>query len=187
MTRDDTDGADDQHRHERVYLDSSVLSTLARTDSVEAVVGTLGNARTSYVVRGELREAYDAGYTYLGNALTYLHDPLEGDDAAADGASVAVAGSLVRQRKPELFDRLSADEASVLYQAWAAGAPLATDDRDVRAVARSYGVPVTGSLGLLVRAVEAENVGVETADEWLATWRTAGVNVPVGSVGDLLE
>jgi predicted nucleic acid-binding protein len=112
-----------------------------------------------------------------------LRDPLD----TGDEPGIAVAGSLVRQRKPELLDRLGTSDASVLYQAWAADAPLATDDRDVRAVAASYGVPVTGSLGIVAHAVERGALSAEAADDALVTWRTEGQTVPVDGVADLLS
>ena len=74
----------------------------------------------------------------------------------------------------------------MLYQAWAAGVPLATDDRDVRTVATTYGVPTTGSVGLVARAVERDALSTDAADAALETWRDTGVSVPVDSVTRLL-
>jgi predicted nucleic acid-binding protein len=170
-------------RYDRLYLDATTLATLASTDLVGVVPATVASPRTSYAVRAELERGVAAGHDDLSGALEWLRDPL---DRKTDGG-IALAGSLVRQRKPELLDRLAADEASVLYQAWAAGVPVATDDRDVREVADSYGVPVTGSLGIVARAVERDELPVETADDALATWRADGCTVPVSGVEVLLE
>jgi hypothetical protein len=167
---------------DRLYLDATVLASLAAADLVGVVPATVANPRTSYAVRSALAAGVAAGDDYLERALDRLHDPLDGDGTGG----VVVAGSLVHQRKPELLDRLAADEASVLYQAWAADVPLATDDRDVRAVAEGYGVPTTGSLGLVALAVERDQLAATAADAALATWREAGLSVPVDSVRDLL-
>lgn len=169
--------------YDRLYLDTTVLAALAVADVVDVVPSVVANARTSYAARSELEAGVAAGHDRLDRALAVLRDPLEGDD----GPGIAVAGSLVRQRKPELLDRLSTAEASVLYQAWAADAVLATDDRDVRAVADSYGVPVTGSLGIVARAVERDLLAAATADEALATWRAEGYSVPVNRIEHLLS
>ncbi|AUV83533.1 hypothetical protein C2R22_19355 [Salinigranum rubrum] len=175
--------ADSESRasYDRLYLDATVLANLAVADLVGVVPETVDNPRTSYAVRAELDAGVVAGFEPLTRALAGLSDPL---DESSTG-DITVAGSLVRQRKPEFLDRLSRSEASVLYQAWAAGVPLATDDRDVRAVAATYGVPTTGSVGLVARAVERGVLSVEAADGALATWRDAGVSVPVDSVREL--
>ncbi len=167
--------------YDRLYLDATVLANLAVADLVDIVPETVGNPRTSYAVRAELDAGVAAGFEPLTRALAGLSEPLDGSSTGG----IAVAGSLVRQRKPEFLDHLSRGEASVLYQAWAAGVPLATDDRDVRAVATTYSVPTTGSVGLLARAVERNVLSVDAADTALATWRDAGVSVPVDSVGEL--
>lgn len=169
--------------HDRLYFDATVLTHLAVADVVDIVPEVIDNPRTSYAVRAELNAGVAAGFDTLSRALEGLVDPL--DVSAAGG--ITVAGSLVRQRKPELLDRLASGEASVLYQAWAAGVPLATDDRDVRAVATTYGVPVTGSVGLVARAVERDALSVKAADEALEIWREAGLSVPVGSVHELVS
>lgn len=168
--------------YDRLYLDTAVLASLASVDLVGVVPATVANPRTSYAVRGELDAGVAAGDDSLMRALAWLRDPLD----TGDEPGIAVAGSLVRQRKPELLDRLATSDASVLYQAWAADTPLATDDRDVRAVAASYGVPVTGSLGIVAHAVERGALSAAAADDALATWRTEGQTVPVDSVADLL-
>jgi predicted nucleic acid-binding protein len=169
--------------YDRLYLDVTVLANLATADVVGVVTETVENPRTSYAVRNELASGVDAGYDSLRRALDCLAEPLDGPEAGG----IAVAGSLVRQRKPELLERLASSEASVLYQAWAAGVPLAVDDEDVRAVARSYQVPVTGSLAIVARAVERDVLTVEAADDALDRWRAADVAVPVDSVSRLLD
>ena len=168
--------------YDRLYLDTTVLANLARAGHVDVVADVVEYPRTSYAVRGELERGVDAGFETLADAVDHLADPLEPDDTGG----ITVAGSLVHQRKPELLDRLAASEASVLYQAWAADAPLATDDADVRAVAASYQVPVTGSLAVVVRAVERGVLGRDAADEALTQWRAEGLTVPVDSVAALL-
>lgn len=170
--------------YDRLYLDTTVLTSLASADVVGVVPVLFENPRTSYAVRATLDADVAAGHDVLERALEWLRDPLSDDGSDAPG--IAVAGSLARQRKPELYDRLAADEASVLYQAWAAGVPLATDDDDVRRVADSYGVPVVGSLAIVARAVDEGELSAETGDTALDTWRAAGQRVPVDRVTDLL-
>lgn len=178
MSRD----TDSEPSYDRLYLDTTVLANFAAADIVDVIPETVENPRTSYAVRAELDAGVTAGFETLTRALSGLSDPL--DESTAGG--ITVAGSLVRQRKTELLDRLASGEASVLYQAWAAGVPLATDDRDVRAVATTYRVPTTGSLGLVAHAVERGALSVDAADAALAVWRDDGLSVPVDSVAVLL-
>lgn len=176
-------GASATGSYDRLYVDVASLATLASADLVGVLPAVVGNPRTSYAVRLELEAGIEAGHEVLARATEWLRDPLE---PGADDPGIAVAGSLVRQRKPELLERLAGSEASVLYQALAADVPLATDDRDVRTVADSYRVPVTSSLGIVARAVERDELSVRTADGALETWRTEGHAVPVDSVRELL-
>lgn len=175
--------ADAEPSYDRLYLDATVLANFAAADVVDVIPETVDNPRTSYAVRAELNAGVAAGFDTLTRALAGLSDPL--DESTTGG--ITVAGSLVRQRKPELLDRLAGGEASVLYQAWAAGVPLATDDRDVRGVATTYSVPTTGSVGLVARAVERGALSVDAADAVFAVWRDDGLSVPVDSVAALLD
>jgi hypothetical protein len=180
----DGDAAASGVAYDRLYLDATVLTSLASADLVGVVPSLFASPRTSYAVRAALDADVVASDDVPGRALAWLRDPLSDDGTDAPG--IVVAGSLARQRKPELYDRLAADEASVLYQAWAAGAPLATDDEDVRRVADSYSVPVVGSVAIVARAVDEGELPVERADAALDTWRAGGQRVPVDRVTDLL-
>lgn len=54
-----------------------------------------------------------------------------------------------------------------------------TDDGDARGFAREQGVPVVGSVGVLLAAIDAGRTDEPTADEWLSTWiDEAGYCVP---------
>ena len=45
-----------------------------------------------------------------------------------------------------------------------------TDDGDARAIATQRGIGLTGSIGLLVRFVEADRISASTADTYLKRW-----------------
>jgi predicted nucleic acid-binding protein len=64
---------------------------------------------------------------------------------------------------------------------------LVTDDSDARRLAEEYDATYTGSLGVLARAIEQEQIDVETADRWLRTWSEEyGYLSPVESIYDVL-
>lgn len=65
---------------------------------------------------------------------------------------------------------------------------LATDDLAARDAAGEQGVPVTGSVGLLVLGIDRDALDVATADEWLSTWRSErGYYAPVDRFEEVLE
>lgn len=47
---------------------------------------------------------------------------------------------------------------------------LLTDDGDARSVAKKQSVPVVGSVGVLLAAIDAGKITEKTADEWLSMW-----------------
>jgi len=62
-----------------------------------------------------------------------------------------------------------------------------TDDDPARRRAGKLGVEVTGSLGILVRAIEQDWLTVNEADEKLARWiDESGYHSPVASITDIL-
>lgn len=83
-------------------------------------------------------------------------------------------------------DRLDRREAESLLGAIEHSGTLATDDLAARQIADRREIPVTGSIGLLVLAVEASHLDRDTADEWLDTWREQrGYYAPVESVAEI--
>lgn len=81
---------------------------------------------------------------------------------------------------------LGAGEAACLAVAAARGAVVLTDDRDARTVARSLGVRVSGTLGVLSRLVAMRALSVTGADELLAGMIRAGYRCPVASLTEIL-
>lgn len=87
-----------------------------------------------------------------------------------------------------LGDHLDPGEAASLAYLLEHDGTLATDDLAARRAAGERGVPVTGSIGLLVRCVELGRIDRTTADGWLDTWcEVRGYYAPVGSVDELLD
>ncbi|MFB6219936.1 MAG: hypothetical protein ABEH90_00735 [Halolamina sp.] len=87
---------------------------------------------------------------------------------------------------PDQIGTVDPGEAAVLVLAYEHDGVAATDDGDAREVAGSLDIDSTGSLGVLAKAVHADVIDVETADEWLAEWIEYGYYSPVKSVSELL-
>jgi predicted nucleic acid-binding protein len=126
-------------------------------------------------VREEVERGERAGYEYLGTAVDALGESLPVREAPSKG------------NDSEIRDRLDAGEAESILGVLAHGGTVATDDSAARRVAESREIPVTGSIGLLVRGIERERIDSKTADEWLDAWRKhRGYYAPVESVNELL-
>lgn len=84
-----------------------------------------------------------------------------------------------------LLSRLNAGEAACLAIALNRGCHILTDDRDAREVARHLKIPVSGTLGVLVRLIDIGSLSLEEADALLLQMVGAGYRSPVTSLQDL--
>jgi len=145
-----------------VVLDATVLSNYANTDSVSWLTTTLDGLQTVPAVRSELEQGCEVGYAYLKRALDVLESGRIG--------IAETAPEQLRQDYPNVQTRLDPGEAQALVAAHTTDGTLVTDDGPARSLATEYDVALTGSIGLLVRGVVLDELSVETADAWLATW-----------------
>lgn len=143
-------------------LDTTVLSNHASTTSVSWLLETLDDVQTAPAVRAELERGHEFGYTYLEDAIDVLG---EGQIEV-----VEIAPDLIEHDYPSLRDRLDPGEAQAFAIAASASGTLVTDDGAARSVAADYQIAFTGSDGLLVRGIVRDELTIETANEWLATW-----------------
>jgi predicted nucleic acid-binding protein len=82
--------------------------------------------------------------------------------------------------------RLSAGEAACLTVAYARKMSVMTDDRDARQIAVQYGIPKTGSIGVLVEAVHKSAVALPQANGILQQMIVMGYRSPVDKLDTLL-
>jgi len=89
-------------------------------------------------------------------------------------------------KEKELFETLSVSrglgEASSLAVAKSRGFIFASDDRAARAEAARLGVSLTGTVGILLKAVRGSICDLRTAEEYLNKMIQAGFFSPVRSV-----
>jgi hypothetical protein len=92
-------------------------------------------------------------------------------------------------KERELFKTLSVSlglgEASSIAVAKRRGFRFASDDRVARAEAARLGVPLTGTLGILVKAARGGICDLRTADAYLLKMIESGFFSPVRSLGKL--
>lgn len=167
-----------------VYLDTTVLSNFAVTDSVGLLADLFEAPRTTPTVVDELERGHESGYEFLGTALALIA-PHEAADTEA--VPVIEPPPQTTEVGAAIRDRLDSGEASVLRCARVKDGVVTTDDSDARSVAADLDVDVVGSLGVLARAVNDDELSEATADDWLDSWGEFGYFSPVDSVGKVLD
>lgn len=85
-----------------------------------------------------------------------------------------------------LLSRLNAGEAACLAMALIRNCRILTDDRDAREFARHLKIPLSGTLGVLVRLIDLGVLNLDDADALLSQMMTAGYRSPVTSLQDLV-
>lgn len=143
---------------EPTVLDTTAPSNFAyvgRMDLLEA----LPRVCTVPSVRSELRAGVGS-YPYLQRAL----------EALGDAIPVVNLDDSIEARTGELAGHLDPGEAQAFAVADVYDGTLVTDDGQARTLARNEAISVTGSIGVLVRAVEDERISVSDATRWLKQW-----------------
>lgn len=139
-------------------LDTTVPSNFAYIDRMD-LLRAVPRVCTVPKVRSELREGVDS-HPFLQRALDHLGDSIP--VVRLDESAVELV--------PELERRLDPGEAQALAVATAQRGAVATDDGPAREQARSRDIPVTGSIGVLVWAVENSRISEAAADRCLKRW-----------------
>lgn len=163
-----------------LVLDATVLSNFASSGSVSWMTSSFSGLETPPSVEKELRTGVEEGHSFLKAAVR-----------AIDDAEISVSGSAGEVVTPpearRVFQRLDPGEAEALVIAERTGGTIATDDMAARELADVRGVPTTDSIGLLASGVHRDLLSVDTADEWLETWRNErGYYAPVESVSEVV-
>lgn len=157
-------------------LDTSVLSNFAHVGRAELLC-TLPRVVTVGAVREELK-AGTGTHPYLDDALAVVGDSI----------ILVDPGPEAQERERSLLATLDPGEAQALAVAETTEGTLVTDDGDARTVAKRRAVPVTGSIGLLVRFVEHDTLPAERADAYLKRWvDEAGFRAPARDIDVFLD
>jgi hypothetical protein len=153
-------------------LDNTVLSNFATVERPDLIHRALGDA-TATVAHV---------YQELQNGVALRRIP------ACDWSWLPIleldpsAQSLYAQ----LRTRLDAGEAACLALAAVHHYRVLTDDRDARAIAAEMQIPISGTLGVLMRVVDLGHMSIDAADPLLEQMVEAGYRSPVTSLHQLL-
>lgn len=85
-----------------------------------------------------------------------------------------------------LSNTLGQGEASTIAAALHRGATVVTDDRAARQAARDLGLPLTGTIGILIAGVKDSTLTATFADSILGSMVAAGFYSPVKRISDVL-
>lgn len=163
-----------------IVFDTSVLSNFALADAMPMLEQMYEeSAFVTVFIAAEIRAGIRAGHAGLGQA----------GQAIRKGWLREI--DLVPGAEKSLFESLSASlglgEASAIAVAANRGWTLACDDLAARREAESRRVKLTGTVGLLIKAVKSRIMTPENADRLLALMIKNGFFAPVKSLKSLLD
>jgi predicted nucleic acid-binding protein len=166
-----------------LVLDTTVLSNFAMIGQVSLLEHLYRqHACTALMVADEIQRGLASGYAQLQTVLDIL-SPLQ----PAGWLPVLSLESAVEQALyMELIVSLDPGEAGCLALAIARKLTLASDDLAARRQAAQRGVPLTGTIGILIRLVREGYVPLATANRILAQMIALDYRSPVASLDTLI-
>ena len=163
----------------KIVFDCCVISNFALSDSLSIIHGLYRDKSCiTDFVSAEILKGIRAGH----GGLTTI------PEAVKAGRLTEV--SLVSRKEKALFESLSISlgfgEASSLAVAACRGFLFASDDLAARREAGRLGVKLTGTIGILAKAVRLRVCDIKTADRYLAKMVGHGFYAPFRSVRDIV-
>jgi len=155
-----------------ILLNNTVLSNFGLINRMELLRRAVeGRAGTTEEVVREFQRGVELGYL-PSVSLKWLAVLRMDDDERAIFRS--------------LRHRFGAGEASCLAIAQNRGMKLATDDRDARRYAQRLGIPVSGTIGILVDLIRRRFLTVDEANTLLGEMIERGYHSPVDDLSALV-
>jgi len=148
-----------------VFLDSTVLSNFASTDSVDWLIGLLEDPAVTPEVARELREGMAAEYEFLQPAVDAIDDGIQLVEISTGTPEAAL--------KTEERDHLDPGEQESAICAGLRDGTLATDDLAARELLDDSDTPVTVPSGSWS--------GGSTGVSWTSRRRTSGLTLGDGN------
>jgi predicted nucleic acid-binding protein len=162
-----------------IIFDNCVLSNFAVSEALEVLKTLYPNtAHITEFVAAENMKGIAQGH----NGLVAIRQALR------DGwiTEITLKGKAEKRLFESLSMSLGLGEASSMAAAKARSFVFACDDRMARKESELLGIKLTGTIGILVRAVRNKAVNGKKADEILTTMIRHGFYSPVASIRELL-
>jgi len=154
-----------------LLLDNTVLSNFVLVNRIELLTEALGNeVATTPQVIDEFEDGVARGRL---------------PETRLDWLEVLNLGTEEESLFRELLVRVNAGEASCLAVAVQRNGRVLTDDRDARKLAAQLKIPISGTLGILLRLVQINVLALSEANEILGQMITGGYRSPVEKLEDL--
>ncbi len=162
-----------------IVFDCCVVSNFALAGAMGILEGLYkGMAHITDFVAAEILRGIQAGHARLGAVPEAVRAGWLRETGLKTGEEKHLFESLSRP--------LGLGEASSIAVAKSRGFVFASDDRVARAEAAALGVPLTGTLGILVKAVRSGACDLRAADGHLARMVEAGFFSPARSIRGLV-
>ena len=153
-----------------ILIDNTVLSNFAFVERFELLYQLFGDP---IVITDDVQQEFQAG-----NALGLFTDP-------QSEFNVIECTAEEKELMVSFQNSLNAGEASCLAIAIIRGGRILTDDRDARKVAAQRQISISGTLGVLLLAVDREHLTVEEANRLLQKMIEKGYRSPVSKLEDV--
>ena len=154
-----------------VLVDNTVLSNFALVNRIELLAEALGNqVTTTPQVIGEFVEGVARGRL---------------PETKLDWLKVTDLESEEETHFQTLLTRVNVGEAACLTVAAKRNGRILTDDRDARKLAAQLKIPVSGTIGILLRLVQIDALALDEANEILVQMIFKGYRSPVQNLEEL--
>lgn len=165
-----------------IIANTTVISNFASVGRLEVLHTLLGQLYLSTEVLAEIQDGYAEGNLFYQDIDKHIFP-------FAPGGWLLLT-ALLNDEELRLFHLLPSalhrGEASSIAIAHARGWVFLSDDAKARKTANELGVPVSGTLGLLVKAVRAAILASEEADALLVQMIAGGYRSPRPTISELL-
>lgn len=163
---------DDDHGEERTLLvDASVIITLAEIDIFSLLYGLEGSVVVPETVVGEVTDE---------PARSALMDGFKRGDIVEMKASDNVSDAAAHLEAPAVD---CAGDVALLALGLQKGSPvIVTDDKPLRKACKALSIPVSGSIGVLIRAVERGELDADVATDKLYAMDEVGARMSASLV-----
>ena len=166
-----------------IIANTTIISNFAAVGRLDILRDLLGQIYITTDVYAEIQDGLIEGYDFYEGIESHIH-PL-----ALDGwiFLTALEGNEELRLFSHLPSSLHRGEASCLAIAARRGWAFLTDDARARKSARESKILISGTLGILVKALDKKLLSLDEADNLLHRMIQAGYHSPFSTLTELIE
>ncbi|MEW6606770.1 MAG: DUF3368 domain-containing protein [bacterium] len=164
-------------------LNNTVLSNFSSVNRLDLIKFAFDEYYTSKDVVDEVSIGIKRGYDFLQQVRENIY-PLNKNGWLR-------IENIRKLSDYKLYDKLlktvSRGEASCIVIAYQKGWIFVSDDKDARIIADSFGVKISGTLGILKIAIDKGIISIKEADFLLDLMIKRGYRAPIRNIREILE